>query len=590
MPNNVRRNVIDAACYSADRFCLGIFGNMAPTLKDSMQALTTSQSTPIGWWSGAMDGLEENPILIRQAIDRIGEGLVLVKRGACVALAAGGEVRLGGTQDSESDLPVVAYCPALPVQNLGSREFCQDHHLKFAYMTGAMANGIASAQLVVTAARAGLLGSYGAAGQTIPVIAESLDTIESSLGGQPFAVNLIHSPNEPAHEAAVVDLLIKRKVRLIEASAYLRLTLDAVRYRVHGIHQNNAGDVIAPNQIIAKVSRVEVALKWLSPPPEAMLAQLLEQGHLTTAQSVLARQIPMAQDLIAEADSGGHTDNRPAIALLPTMLALAARITREQNYPKPLRVGAAGGIATPASATAAYAMGASFIVTGTVNQACVESGSCDAVRKMLGDAQQADVIMAPAADMFEMGVKLQVLKRGTMFAMRAAKLYDLYRAYNSIDEIPAAERASIEKTIFRMPLTQVWAETSKYFGQYDPGQIQKAASDPHHQMALIFRWYLGLSSIWANGGESTRQLDYQVWCGPAMGAFNEWTQGSFLEAPENRKVVTVAFNLMYGAAVAGRLHSLSNQGVGLGADASAVLPYGLDQINLNARLSVKEWS
>ena len=29
---------------------------------------------------------------------------------------------------------------------------------------------------------------------------------------------------------------------------------------------------------------------------------------------------------------------------------------------------------------------------------------------------------------------------------------------------------------------------------------------------------------------------------PAMGAFNEWTKGSFLERPENRAVVTVAKN------------------------------------------------
>ena len=33
----------------------------------------------------------------------------------------------------------------------------------------------------------------------------------------------------------------------------------------------------------------------------------------------------MAEDLTAEADSGGHTDNRPAITLLPTMLALRDR-------------------------------------------------------------------------------------------------------------------------------------------------------------------------------------------------------------------------------------------------------------------------
>ncbi len=44
-------------------------------------------------------------------------------------------------------------------------------------------------------------------------------------------------------------------------------------------------------------------------------------------------------------------------------------------------------------------------------------------------------------------------------------------------------------------------------------------------MALVFRWYLGQSSRWANAGEPTRKVDYQVWCGPAMGAFNEWTQG-----------------------------------------------------------------
>ena len=66
-------------------------------------------------------------------------------------------------------------------------------------------------------------------------------------------------------------------------------------------------------------------------------------------------------------------------------------------------------------------MGAAFVVTGSVNQACIESGSSDIVRKMLAEASQADVTMAPAADMFEMGVKVQVLKRGTMFAMRGAE-------------------------------------------------------------------------------------------------------------------------------------------------------------------------
>ena len=58
----------------------------------------------------------------------------------------------------------------------------------------------------------------------------------------------------------------------------------------------------------------------------------------------------------------------------------------------------------------------------TLAQACVESGSCEVVRRLLAQVEQADTAMAPAADMVEMGVKVQVLKRGTMFPMRAAKL------------------------------------------------------------------------------------------------------------------------------------------------------------------------
>jgi hypothetical protein len=82
-------------------------------------------------------------------------------------------------------------------------------------------------------------------------------------------------------------------------------------------------------------------------------------------------------------------------------------------------------------------------------------------------------------------------------------------------------------------------------------------------MSLVFRWYLGLSSRWANAGEPTRQVDYQVWCGPAMGAFNEWSKGSFLEMPQARGVVVVALNLLYGACVHTRRQTLRQQGVAL---------------------------
>jgi trans-AT polyketide synthase/acyltransferase/oxidoreductase domain-containing protein len=478
-----------------------------------------------------------------------------------------------------------AYAPACRLEDLGDPTFCTDHRIRYPYLAGAMANGIGSADIVEAMGRAGMLAFFGAAGLPVAMVEAAIDRIQRSHAergnedhAMPYGFNLIHSPGEPALERAVVDLYLRRGVRLVEASAFLDLTLPVVRYRVHGIHRDPSGKIVTPNRVIVKVSRVEVASKFLAPPPGRMLQELIRQGDITPDQAALAARIPVAQDVTAEADSGGHTDNRPAITLVPTLIALRDRLQEQYGYDVPLRVGAAGGIATPASAAAAFAMGAAYVLTGSINQACVESGSSDAVREMLAQAEQADTIMAPAADMFEMGVKVQVLKRGTMFAMRAAKLYELYRTYPSLEALPETERANIEKNLFRAPLTEIWARTRDFFLQRDSAQVPRAESDPKHKMALVFRWYLGLSSRWANTGEPTRRLDYQVWCGPAMGAFNEWAKGSFLEQPRNRRVVTVAFNILYGAAVLLRLQTLRSQGFPLLREWSRVTPLELEAL------------
>ena len=431
-------------------------------------------------------------------------------------------------------------------------------------MSGAMANGIGSVELVKAMGRQGFLGVFGAAGLPLDEVERAIDRIDRELDAEtPRAFNLIHSPGESDMEGAVVDLYLRRRVRLVEASAFLNLTLPVVRYRATGVSCDATGRVIPANRVIAKVSRVEVATKFLSPPPAAMLAELVAQGRITAREAELAAQIPMADDITAEADSGGHTDNQPAIAQLPSLIALRDRLGAASPRINLVRVGAAGGISTPWAAAAAFAMGAAYIVTGSVNQACVEAGTSEAVRRMLAQARQADVAMAPAADMFEMGVKVQVLKRGTLFAMRAARLYELYRAHESLDQIPAAERANLEKTIFQAPLETIWRETQAYFADRDPGRIDRARSDPKRKMALVFRWYLGMSSQWANRGDPARVVDYQIWCGPAMAAFNDWVRGSDLEPIENRRAAVVATAILHGSAVLARAAMLRAQGVGL---------------------------
>ncbi|MBI3557184.1 MAG: PfaD family polyunsaturated fatty acid/polyketide biosynthesis protein [Deltaproteobacteria bacterium] len=478
----------------------------------------------------------------------------------------------------EHGLAIRAFVPALKPEQLGDAAFRSAHGVRYAYIAGEMANGIASAEIVEAMGHAGMLGFFGAAGLSPAQVEAAIVRIQKNLGQRPYGFNLIHSPNEPALEAELVELYLRYGVKLVCASAYLDLTLPVVRYRTAGIHRGPGGEIVAPNQLIAKVSRVEVARKFLSPAPERFLKQLMTSGHLTAEQASLAGQIPLAEDLTAEADSGGHTDNRPAITLIPTMLALRDEVQAQYDYARAPRIGAAGGIATPASAAAAFAMGAAYVLTGSINQSCVEAGISPVVKEMLAQSGQADVIMAPAADMFEMGVKVQVLKHGTLFAMRGRRLYDIYREYGSLEAIPANVRQGLERDFFRTTLEDAWVKTRSYFETRDRAQIEKAERDPKHKMALVFRSYLGQTSRWAIAGEESRKIDYQVWCGPAMGAFNEWVKGSFLEPARARAVVPVALNIMYGAAVLARIATLRAQD-GSGTQTCRVPPVELNQLH-----------
>lgn len=535
---------------------------------------------PMGWWIPDGTPPDESAGSLAAALCQVSRPIHVVAARGKIAVGLGGRSLLGeGTINIEPSYPLHAFAPSLSPVQLGDPAFRSAHRLKYAYFAGAMANGIGSEEIVEAMGRAGMLAFFGAAGLSLERVEKAIDRIQKNLGDAPFGFNLIHSPNEPALEAGVVDLYLRRGIKLVDASAYLDLTLPLVRYRVTGIRRDPDGRIVCPQTVIAKVSRAEVARKFMSPPPEFLLKALVETREIAPDQARWAESIPMATDITVEADSGGHTDNRPAISLIPSMIALRDEMQAKYGYSEPLRVGAAGGISTPASAAAAFAMGAAYILTGSVNQACVEAGTSQAVRDMLAQAGPADVAMAPAADMFEMGVKVQVLKWGTMFAVRARKLYDLYRAHSTLEEIPPRERAALEKDFFRCTLEEAWNETRRFFEVRDASQIARAERDAKHKMALVFRSYLGRSSDWANKGEPSRKADYQIWCGPAMGAFNEWVRGSFLERPDNRSVVTVAMNLMLGAAVLTRANWLKTQGLQLPAAAQHYRPRELDSIS-----------
>ena len=494
---------------------------------------------------------------------------------ACYIVSDG--TRLGITHETSANnggvqLALLAAAgPMLPTQ-LGSANFRSLFGLRYAYSAGAMANGISSAELVIALGNAHLMASFGAAGLTARHIEIALRQIQSALPSGPYAFNLIHSPSEEALERNAVELYLKNGVTTVEASAYMALTSHIVRYRASGLRLTPEGEIEIAHKVIAKVSRREVALQFLEPAPNSLLQPLLAQGLISEEQVKMAQLVPMCDALTVEADSGGHTDNRPLVCLLPALLELRDEIRAKHGYEQVVCIGGAGGIGTPAAALGAFTLGADYIVTGSVNQACVESGASAHTKRILAQAGQADVMMAPAADMFELGVKVQVLKKGTLFPVRAQKLYELYKTCDSLESIPVADREKLETQVFRKPLETVWQETEAFFRERDPEQLERASQNPKRKMALIFRWYLGLSSRWSNSGEVGREMDYQIWCGPSMGAFNEWTRNTYLSVPENRHAPDVAEQLMQGASYLYRLQHLRTQGVSLPASLSTYKP------------------
>lgn len=532
-------------------------------------------------WTGDASPAPTSPQAWAEALASVNAPLVVLRRAEGLALAQGeGALRFEAGPEGGGD--VAGWAAPCPLERLGSPDFCREFGLRYPYIAGAMANGIGSAAICEALAPWGMMGVFGAGGLGLHRIEEALDRLQANLPHHPWGANLIHSPYEPGLEEATVALYLQRGVTRVTASAFLGVTPAVVRYRVAGLTQRPDGTLHAPQRLLAKISRAEVAARFLAPPPADILQALVQQGHLTPQEARLAAHLPLADGLIAEADSGGHTDNRPALVLLPEMLALRDRAQHQHGYAQRLYVGAAGGIGEPRGAAAAFAMGADFILTGSINQACREAGTSDAVRQLLAQATPADVTMAPAADMFEMGVQLQVLRRGTMFAARAQKLYDLYRAYPSLEALPAEERARIERSTFQAPLDAIWAQTRDFWSRRDPDNLARAEADPKHRMALVFRWYLGMASRWANAGEPTRRADYQIWCGPSMGAFNAWVQGSSLEPWEARRVAPVALNLLHGAAMLGRLESLRRQGVHLPEGSLDLTPRSLAELTPSA--------
>src|SRR5215831_334371 len=171
-----------------------------------------------------------------------------------------------------------------------------------------MYKGIASKELVLRMARARLLAYLGTGGLTLDQIDADIRFLrDQAPPGAGYGMNLLSG----WEEEGCVDLFLRHGITRVEAAAYLQISPALVRYRLTGLTRQGA-----PNRVMAKVSRPEVAEQFLSPPPERIVRALAAAGRITGAEAPLSQTVPMADDICVEADSGGHTDQGVAFTLI----------------------------------------------------------------------------------------------------------------------------------------------------------------------------------------------------------------------------------------------------------------------------------
>ena len=426
----------------------------------------------------------------------------------------------------------------LRAEDLGAATFRQRYGLRYAYLAGSMYHGVSSTDVLTRLADAGAMGFFGTGGLPIDAVEAGLRGVLAALRpGAPFGANLLYQHMRPDHELALVDLLLRLGVGTIEAAGFVRLTPALVKYRLKG------------GRVLAKVSRADLAEAFLRPAPPHLVSRLVDSGDVTPAEAERATGQLMADDLCVEADQGWQLGTSCLATLLPSVLRLRDTVaaTRDAAAP-PVHIGAAGGIGTPEAAAAAFMLGADFILTGSVNQCTVEAATSPAVKEMLGQLDVHDVDRAPSSELFELGVQSRVMKRGVFTPARANKLYDLWRRHDSFDEIDPATRSQIEQRYLQRPFPQAYAEARSRLLRYAPDGGPPVEHTPKDQLALVFRGYLHDGMEYALNGVERRRVDYLVYCGCAMGAFNRWVAGTELEPWRARHVDDVAVRLLTATA------------------------------------------
>lgn len=358
----------------------------------------------------------------------------------------------------------------------GSSGLRSDYGIRYACLAGSSPFGVTSPAFLRRLSEAGLLGFFGAQGLAPPEIRAALAELR---GVRRYGM----AWSSGGDERALCDLYLAHDVRHVEVTGALAVVSpQLVRFR-HGD---------GSRQVLVRAPDLATAVRFLRPADPATVRALTAAGHLDGVSADAAARGPVATDVAVERD---------AHALVPALVAL-----RDREAPG-ARIGVAG-VGTPAAVAAAFALGADFVVTTTVNQCTAEAATSDAAKDLLAALDVTDVREAPDPDLFELGARSPVAHRGTLFAARAEELYRMFLRYDRLADVGPRRLAELERTHFGRPLDEVRAD------------LGVAGRDDRRALASVCAAYCREATAAALRGTPGQRLNYRVPASTDVGAFN----------------------------------------------------------------------
>ncbi len=341
-------------------------------------------------------------------------------------------------------------------------------------------------------------------------------------------------------------------VRFVSASAYLDLTLPVVRYRVAGIHRDARGGWSSRQPPDGQGLARRGGPPLLQPAACAIPRELVDAGAITAEQAELARDGADGRRRDRRGRLGGHTDNQPARAAAARHRGPARRGPGGARL-RPARARRrGGGHRHPGRGASAFAMGAAYVVTGSINQACVESGTSDAVRQMLAKA---------GADRRGHGAGRRHVRDGREGAGAQAGHPLRHARGAALRAVPHPRRAS---TRSRRPSARSWRRSifratargglGTDVGRSSPAvtraQVERAERRaPKHKLALVFRCVpRARRRAGRTPGSPTRARRLPDLVRPRDGGVQRVGAGQLPRRVGGRRAVVIAKNLLVGAA------------------------------------------